>query len=213
MPIRARAHVRLQRHALARRAGPLAIYRELFAEHGRPLTEDEYFGRARGPLGGGDHRRLARRRRAMAPALVEERIDRYVAVADGSTVPGESARRSVTPPSASRSRSSPGPTGARSSPCSRRRARTASSTARRGRRRRARQARSRGLPARARARSATARPETWSPSRTPRPASRRRRPPGCTASPCSGRSPTSGSRRPTSIVDAIDVAARAALLG
>jgi beta-phosphoglucomutase len=64
-----------------------AIYSELFAEHGRPLAEEDYFGTLAGNteeaiiggwLGvGGDE--LA--------ALVEERIDRYVRRADGSTIP------------------------------------------------------------------------------------------------------------------------------
>ena len=64
-----------------------AIYSELFAEHGRPLTEDDYFGTLAGTteeaiIGGwlgvhGDE----------VSALVEERIDRYVRRADGSTIP------------------------------------------------------------------------------------------------------------------------------
>jgi beta-phosphoglucomutase len=64
-----------------------AIYAELFTEHGRPLTEDDYFGTLTGNteeaiIGGwlgvaGD---------ALA-ALVEERIDRYVRRADGATIP------------------------------------------------------------------------------------------------------------------------------
>ena len=64
-----------------------AIYAELFAEHGRPLTEADYFGRLAGNteeaiIGGwlgveGDRLR----------ALVEERIERYRRLADGSTVP------------------------------------------------------------------------------------------------------------------------------
>ena len=71
-----------------------AIYSELFAEHGRPLTEDDYFGALAGNteeaiIGGwlgvkGDE--LA--------ALVEERIDRYVQRADGSTIP-ETLRKAV----------------------------------------------------------------------------------------------------------------------
>jgi len=64
-----------------------AIYSELFAEHGRPLTEDDYFGTLAGNteeaiIGGWldvDGDELA--------ALVEERIDRYVRRADGSTIP------------------------------------------------------------------------------------------------------------------------------
>jgi HAD superfamily hydrolase (TIGR01509 family) len=63
-----------------------AIYSELFAEHGRPLTEDDYFGTLAGNteeaiIGGwlgADAAELA--------ALVEERIDRYVRRADGSTI-------------------------------------------------------------------------------------------------------------------------------
>ena len=65
-----------------------AIYAELFAEHGRPLTEDEYFGRLAGNteeaiIGGwlgvdGDRLR----------ALVDERIERYRRRADGATIPG-----------------------------------------------------------------------------------------------------------------------------
>lgn len=63
-----------------------AIYAELFAEHGRPLTEAAYFGVLAGNteeaiIGGwlgveGDE----------LVALVGERIDRYVARADGSTI-------------------------------------------------------------------------------------------------------------------------------
>ena len=64
-----------------------AIYSELFAEHGRPLTEADYYGRLAGNteeaiIGGwlgvdGDELR----------ALVKQRIDRYVRRADGSTIP------------------------------------------------------------------------------------------------------------------------------
>ena len=64
-----------------------AIYADLFAEHGRPLTEADYFGRLAGNteeaiIGGwlgveGEGLR----------ALVEERIERYRRLADGSTVP------------------------------------------------------------------------------------------------------------------------------
>ncbi len=64
------------------------IYRELFAQHGRPLTEEEYYSRLAGLseeaiIGGWlgvDGPLLG--------SLVAERIDRYtVAAADGSTVP------------------------------------------------------------------------------------------------------------------------------
>jgi beta-phosphoglucomutase len=64
-----------------------AIYSELFAEHGRPLTEADYYATLAGNteeaiiggwLGvGGDELRT----------LVGERIDRYVRRADGSTIP------------------------------------------------------------------------------------------------------------------------------
>jgi beta-phosphoglucomutase len=64
-----------------------AIYAELFAEQGRPLGEAEYFGRLAGQseeaiVGGwlgidGDALR----------ALIEERVERYRRLADGSTVP------------------------------------------------------------------------------------------------------------------------------
>lgn len=63
------------------------IYLELFAEHGRPITERDYYERLSGLaettiaeacLGAGDPR---------VPAFVRERIDRYMrAVSDGSTV-------------------------------------------------------------------------------------------------------------------------------
>lgn len=71
-----------------------AIYAELFAEHGRPLTEEDYYGTLAGRseeaiIGGwldvaGD---------ALA-ALVDERIDRYVRRADGSTI-SEPVRQAV----------------------------------------------------------------------------------------------------------------------
>jgi HAD superfamily hydrolase (TIGR01509 family) len=70
------------------------IYAELFAEHGRPLSEADYFGTLAGNteaaiIGGWlgvDGDELA--------ALVEERVDRYVRRADGSTIP-ESLREAV----------------------------------------------------------------------------------------------------------------------
>jgi beta-phosphoglucomutase len=65
-----------------------AIYQELFAEHGRPLSEAEYYDELAGRseeaiIGGwlgveGDELR----------ALVDERVERYRLRADGSTVPG-----------------------------------------------------------------------------------------------------------------------------
>ena len=64
-----------------------AIYAGLFAEHGRPLTEADYFGRLAGNteeaiIGGWLGVEGERLR-----ALVEERIERYRRLADGSTVP------------------------------------------------------------------------------------------------------------------------------
>lgn len=64
-----------------------SIYAELFAEHGRPLTEDDYFGALAGNTEevivgswlGVDGRELE--------ALMDERIGRYRDRADGSTVP------------------------------------------------------------------------------------------------------------------------------
>ena len=67
----------------------LRIYQELFAEHGRPLTADEYFSQLAGNteeaiiqgwlgVGGAD-----------LDALVAERISRYRATADGSTITAE----------------------------------------------------------------------------------------------------------------------------
>ena len=71
------------------------IYRELFAEYGKPISEREYYERLSGLaehtiaelcLGPGDPR---------IPAFIRERIDRYRAlVADGSTVP-EATRDAV----------------------------------------------------------------------------------------------------------------------
>ena len=66
-----------------------AIYSDLFAEHGRPLTEAEYFGTLAGSteeaiiggwlgVGGKELERL-----------MDERIARYRRAADGSTVPEE----------------------------------------------------------------------------------------------------------------------------
>ncbi len=71
-----------------------ALYSELFAEHGRPLTEAEYVGRLAGNteesiIGGW----LGVEGEAL-DALVEERIDRYVRGADGATI-GTETRAAV----------------------------------------------------------------------------------------------------------------------
>ena len=71
-----------------------AIYAELFAEHGRPLTEDDYFG----TLAGNTEEAIIGRWLGVdadeLQGLVEERIDRYVRRADGSTIP-EALREAV----------------------------------------------------------------------------------------------------------------------
>jgi beta-phosphoglucomutase len=70
------------------------IYARLFAEHGRPLTEDEYYSQLAG-LSDPEivHRWLGHRKDA--EAVVNERVNRYrEAAADGSTIhPG--VRRAV----------------------------------------------------------------------------------------------------------------------
>ena len=97
----------------------LAVYQELFSEHGRPLTADEYYGTLAGLseeviIGtwlGVDGAELA--------TLVEQRIERYLArCRDGATI-GAAVREAVAE-AAGRSRSpwSRVRFGARSSPCS-----------------------------------------------------------------------------------------------
>ena len=68
------------------------IYARLFAEHGRPLTEADYFGHLAG-LSDPEivHRWLGRR--DDAETVVHERVNRYrEAVADGSTIHAEVRR-------------------------------------------------------------------------------------------------------------------------
>ena len=63
-----------------------AIYAKLFAEHGRPLTEADYFGALAGNT---EEAIISGWLDVHGPeldALMEERIVRYVRVADGSTV-------------------------------------------------------------------------------------------------------------------------------
>jgi beta-phosphoglucomutase len=60
------------------------IYSELFAEQGRPLTEADYYEEL---VGLPDEEMFTRWLGHADPALLEERIERYIArVADGSTV-------------------------------------------------------------------------------------------------------------------------------
>jgi beta-phosphoglucomutase len=66
-----------------------AIYREMFAAHGRPITEAEYYGRCAGLS---EEAIIAGWLGAEAEeldALVAQRVDRYLALAsDGSTIAG-----------------------------------------------------------------------------------------------------------------------------
>lgn len=64
-----------------------AIYSELFAEHGRPLTEADYYGRLAGNTEEAIISGWLGVDGAELDALIEDRIDRYVRLADGSTVP------------------------------------------------------------------------------------------------------------------------------
>jgi HAD superfamily hydrolase (TIGR01509 family) len=67
------------------------IFQELFAEEGKPLTEEEYYDR----VAGFSDREIVRMWLGRDdPALVERKIDRYRQLADGSTVDKE-ARTAV----------------------------------------------------------------------------------------------------------------------
>jgi beta-phosphoglucomutase len=64
----------------------LRIFQDLFAEEGKPLTEEEYYDR----LAGFSDREIVRMWLGRDdPALVERKIERYRQLADGSTVDGE----------------------------------------------------------------------------------------------------------------------------
>ena len=65
----------------------LAIYQALFAEHGRPLTAADYFSRLAGNTEEAIISGWLGVEGAELEALVAERIFRYRATADGSTVP------------------------------------------------------------------------------------------------------------------------------
>jgi beta-phosphoglucomutase len=65
-----------------------AIYREMFARHGRPLTEEVYFADLAGLS---DQAIIGSWLDVTGPelaGLVSERVERYAATADGATVPG-----------------------------------------------------------------------------------------------------------------------------
>ena len=101
----------------------LAIYQRLFARHGRPLSEEQYFSRLAGlseeAIVGGwlgvDG--------PLLDSLVAERVDAYAAeAADGATVTEPRARGgSLRGRTGSASPSSRAPSGPRSSPSWRRR--------------------------------------------------------------------------------------------
>ena len=170
--------------------------------------------RARRPLRGGDHRRLARRRWA-APRRARDRAGRAIRGRggrrqhrDGADARGRPLRGGAGP-GGGRLRRVPGRDRAR----------------RRGRRHRRRDRHDRRRRRRRRTASRTPRatcrrssgsesaPATPSHSRTPRRESQRRRPPGCVASPFGARCPTTGSRAADELVDRIDLALIRRLLG
>ncbi len=65
----------------------LAIYQELFAAHGRPLTAEDYFSQLAGKSEEAIISGWLDADGATLEALVAARISRYIAAADGSTVP------------------------------------------------------------------------------------------------------------------------------
>jgi beta-phosphoglucomutase len=70
----------------------LAVYQELFAEQGRPLSEAEYYEQLAGHT---DEEMFARWLGHADPVLIADRVARYIArVSDGSTVDAE-ARAAV----------------------------------------------------------------------------------------------------------------------
>jgi len=72
-----------------------AIYRELFAKHGRPLTEEQYYSRLAGLSEEAIIGSWLGVDGPLLGSLVAERIERYaIAAADGSTVP-EPVREAV----------------------------------------------------------------------------------------------------------------------
>ena len=66
-----------------------AVYREMFSEHGRPLSVDDYYGTLAGLSEEVIIEGWLGVEGAELAALVEERIERYLALAgEGATVPG-----------------------------------------------------------------------------------------------------------------------------
>ena len=174
-----RDHLRLQRHALRRRADPLRDLPAALRRARQAAVSAGVLRRARGPLRPGDRAHLARRRpsrrrrgdrraRRALPRRGRRRLLRARARPRG----GALRRRAGAARNLLRRRPRRDRAGRRG-----RRHRRVLSDDRLVRRRRARQARSGGLPEDAARCSETRR--TRSSSRTPRPASPPPRPPGC----------------------------------
>jgi beta-phosphoglucomutase len=73
----------------------LSVYQEMFAEHGRPLTEAEYFGTLAGRSEEAIIASWLDVHGATLDALVEERIDRYLARSRGGETVSEAVRDAV----------------------------------------------------------------------------------------------------------------------
>jgi len=78
----------------------VGIYQSLFAEHGRPMTPEQYFAELAGNTEEAIIGSWLGVDGAELEALVAERIARYCAIADGSTIPAE--RRAAVRAAASR---------------------------------------------------------------------------------------------------------------
>lgn len=65
------------------------IYRELFAEYGTPISERDYYDRLSGLAERAIAERCLGRGDPRVPGFIRKRIDRYLEVADGSTVSEE----------------------------------------------------------------------------------------------------------------------------
>src|SRR6476659_718732 len=73
----------------------LSVYQELFAEHGRPLTETQYFETLAGRSEEAIIASWLGVHGATLDALVEERIDRYLARSQGGETVGATSRDAV----------------------------------------------------------------------------------------------------------------------
>ncbi len=72
-----------------------AVYRDMFSEHGRPLSESDYFGTLAGHSEDVIISRWLGAEDESLAALVEERIDRYLALAGGGRTVSSAAREAV----------------------------------------------------------------------------------------------------------------------